>query len=105
MKVKWYQRFQVEIGGRWQLFPSSDITWKQWLFDPFFNLVWPGKIINPRADLPDGSLFGGFEIAANNEYKSLVYWLGTGIRVLGLDLGIGIFIRSKQSIAKLEGQK
>lgn len=102
--IPWYKRFQIEIGGRWQAVPDRNTTFRQWLFDPFCGYTYPGKIIKDRQELPDGEVFGGLEILGNNEYRALVWWLRFGIRVLGLDIGAGVFIRSRESVAKLTKQ-
>lgn len=96
------RRIQIEIGGRWQLVPDRNTTWRQWIFDPFCGAIWPGKTIKGRSELPDGEGFGGLEITSNNEFRSLVWWFRCGVRLLGLDIGMGIFVRSQESIAKLE---
>lgn len=95
------RRVQVEIGGRWQLVPGRSDTWREWAFDPFFGYTYPGKIIKGRQELPDGETFGGLEILGNNQYRALVWWLRFGIRVFGLDVGLGIFVRSQASVDKL----
>jgi hypothetical protein len=108
-KVRWWQRFQLEVGFGWKLFPSGLLTWRTWAWDPFFNLVWPGKQPVCRADLPDGEVFGGLEQVPGSDPKefrnqAMIWWLGMGIRVLGLDMGVGMFWRPARSVAKLEGR-
>jgi hypothetical protein len=106
-KVRWWQRFQLEVGVNWKMVPSRDLTWKTWAFDPFFNLTWPGKTPVTRADLPEGEIFGGLESVGEGKdlkFFSLVWWCGFGIRLLGLDVGVGLFYRTSASVAKLEGQ-
>lgn len=95
------RRVQLEIGVRWQMVPDRHTTWKKWAFDPYWGAVWPGKIIRGRQDLPEGEVFGGLEITDKNEYRALVWWVSGAIRVLGLDVGLGVFVRSKESVAKL----
>lgn len=99
--IPWYKRFQIEIGGRWQAVPDRNTTILQWIFDPFCGFTYPGKIIKGRQEVPDEERFGGLEILGNNQYRALVWWLRFGIRLLGLDVGFGVFVRSRESVAKL----
>ena len=103
--IPWKKRFQVEIGGRWQAVPDRNTTFREWVFSPFAGLTYPGKIIKGRQEVPDGEVFGGLEILGNNEYRALVWWFRCGIRVLGLDVGVGVFVRSQESVNKLLGEK
>lgn len=105
LRVIWYQRFQVEVGGRWQAVPDSQTTWKQWLFDPFYRFTYPGKFPVTRADFPDFPLHGSINFRDDKQMESLIYWASAGCRVLGLDLGAGVFYRPKRSVEKILGVK
>lgn len=100
-KCPWYKRFQVEIGGRWQAVPDRNTTFREWLFSPFVKFTYPGKCPVTRADIPEGEVFGGIESRADGKFESLILWMSCGIRVLGLDVGIGVFFRPKRSVNKL----
>lgn len=102
-KLKPWERFQIEIGIRWQLFPGKDLTWKQWLFDPVWGITFPGEEITTRTQLPESTSWGvdSKSVEENGEkkkYISLVFWLHGAIRILGLDLGAGIFWRQNSTI-------
>lgn len=100
-------RFQIEIGGRWQLMPGKHESWRQWAFDPFFGLTRIGQELgpNPRAKLPqDGpelrflldSVEDGIDEATKlrkTRWISRVFWLRFGCRLLGLDIGFGLYWR------------
>jgi hypothetical protein len=97
-------RFQVEIGGGWQLLPSDGVTWREWAFDPFFGLTLPGQILkNPRTQVPKIQHWVD-EIGEGRDPKtgmknfhwvSRAFWLRFGIRVLGLDIGFSAAWRKK----------
>jgi hypothetical protein len=103
MTIRWWQRFQVEVGGRWQMMPSRDMSPKEWLWSPFAGYVYPGKIIKGRQDLPEGEIYGGLEGNGTDAepWRSLVWWVRFGIRICGLDVGMGVFVRSQKSVDKL----
>jgi hypothetical protein len=82
------------------MMPSRDMDWKEWLFSPFAGFTYPGKCPITRSDLPDGEVYGGLE-SKGNEFEALVWWLRFGIRVCGLDVGVGLFLRSQRSVDKL----
>lgn len=96
-------RFQVQLGVNWQLMPESHQPWTKWLFDPCLNLVWFGKKLkNPRLELPEGSFGKAFVWNANEgqdarepDWRSNVAWFGAALRVLGLDMGFGVYLRRK----------
>ena len=100
IKAKWYQRFQIEIGGRWQLFPDQNTSWRQWAFSPGCNLVWPGKEINLAKDWPDGTKrqsqldivdepWDGVGLKKTH-YFARYFWATCYLRLLGLDLGAAV---------------
>lgn len=100
MKDPFWQRFQIEFGLGWTLMPNDTVnsSWRRHLFDPWFNLVFVGDILgNPRKHLPK---FGaGFVEEHTNDplktWSSRCFWLGTGIRLLGLEVGFGVFYRKR----------
>jgi hypothetical protein len=92
-----WQRFQIEIGGRWQLLPNKDLTWAKWAWDPFGSCIWPGKRVTYGAT-PDGCWSGVWSRAEtyDSETRSAqmnFYWLSGAIRILGLDFGAAILYR------------
>ncbi len=102
---RWYQRFQIEIGGRWQAVPDSHTTWRQWFFSPFFRFTYPGKCPVTRADFPDFpdfSLHGSVSFRDDNRMESLIYWATGAVRILGLDIGVGVFYRPRRFVERLE---
>lgn len=100
--LKWYNRFQFEIGCGFRLFASRDVTWRQWLFDPCFGVTLFNQEITSRYQLPESTNYGvdTFSVGGSKEYYSNVFWIHGAIRILGLDTGIGIFYRRKDPNAK-----
>jgi hypothetical protein len=102
-------RFQIEIGGRWQLMPGRNESWRQWAFDPFFGVTRIGQEIspNPRRHLPDDGPDLRFMLDERDDgideatglrkrtWISRIFWLRFGCRVLGLDLGFGVYLRRR----------
>lgn len=89
-----YRRIQLELGIRFDLFPAKNVTYRQWLFDPSFKCVWPGKRV-VYGDTPDG-LWGSMAIETRGDtFHARFWWLGVAIRVLGLDVGFGLYYRKK----------
>lgn len=108
-KFRWWERGQVQFGVNWQLFPSSRMTWREWLFSPEFGVTMPGEEITSRTKLPESTswnvdtrsiqdLSGGKGPA---KFASRVFWLHGAVRVIGLDIGAGIFWRLNSSIQPL----
>lgn len=97
-KLKWYQRFQIQVGLTWSLFPTREMTWKSWAFDPNYGCTFIGQEITDRYQLPE-SYFYGVDILSITEtekiYKSLVFYFHGALRLFGLDFGIGIFYRKR----------
>lgn len=104
----WYRRTQIEFGINFKLFPDGGrMSLREHLFDPFFNLAWIGKELkNPRGELPEGQHWyvdcvdqkkdrSPIESLRDYKYYSRCFWLGFGCRILGLDVGVGIFYRKK----------
>lgn len=103
---RWRDRIQFEIGIRFDMVPASSMTWRQWAFEPMVNFVRVGDVLpNPRANLPK---FGpGFvdEIGGDERdpetglrkfiWVSRCFWMSGAIRILGFDLGVGIFYRQR----------
>lgn len=87
------------------MMPSKGVSIRQWLWDPFFGYTYPGKILkSARQEVPEGELHGGFRISdvpEKNTYIALVWWLRLGTRILGLDVGLGLLIRSQESVDKI----
>lgn len=104
MRDPLYQRLQLEFGLNFRLLPSDDApTWRKWAFDPFFGVTLIGQqMINPRAALP--KLGQGFvdelPMQPLNGMKqwnwvSRCFWLRFGCRILGIDIGFGLFYRKR----------
>ena len=100
---KWYYRVQLQIGVRFDLTPPG-ISWKEWAFDPFIGLTLPNQILNnPRSQLPKIQHWVdevGEGRDANNmkiyKWVSRALWFRAGVRILGLDIGLGIAWRKKR---------
>ena len=88
MTIPFWQRFQFEIGGRWQLFPA-EMTWRKWAFDPEFGVTRVGQEITSRHRLPDP--FHRFVEVEGSRFLSKVLWVHGALRVLGLDVGVALF--------------
>lgn len=107
---RWWYRFQIEVGIRFQLCPSDAVnsSWRRHLFDPFGNFVLIGDILaNPRTQLPK---FGqGYvddvsppwerppnepnALRPRSIWKSRCLWISGGVRLLGFEIGLGLFYR------------
>ena len=97
MGEPWWTRTQIEIGGRWQLLPDKNTTWSKWVFDPFANVVWPGKRVE-YGKTPDGCWSEPWTIVGSYDSPTMsavatYYWASAGVRVLGLDIGAAIIFR------------
>lgn len=102
LRLPAWRRFQIEIGGRWQMLPDGRTSWRQWLFSPGCNLVWPGKEINPLKDWPEGhERRDQMDIVAEEERDPVTnlrrshwfaryFWATCYLRILGLDLGAAV---------------
>lgn len=118
---RWQDRFQFEIGVSWTLVPRRGNTWRQWLFDPEWGLTVVGQkflpMTNGRTQLPDGFEIKtmvdtvddgkGIDPATNLKnwwFISRVFWLRGSIRILGLDVGAGIYWRKRYSPTSNGGQ-
>lgn len=104
--LPWYRRIQFEVGINFRLMPDNRTSWRQHLIDPFLNFVWIGKRLeNPRVELP--TPFSGACVDREDGprddptglrtsiWTSRCFWLGFGCRILGLDIGVGIFYRKQ----------
>lgn len=112
---RWWYRFQLEIGGRWQLLPDRNTSWRQWFFSPYWGLTLVGQRLDkPRQQLPEGVIGkGGLDSDDNGidpvtnilitRWISRCFWLRAGCRLLGLDIGIGLFYRKKYSLLTAPG--
>lgn len=101
--VKWYNRIQFDIGGRWQLLPDKTTTWRQWIISPSGAVIWPGKVIRGRQDVPECfDLIDAIDIVVDPDrdpdtglrrstYLATFYQISGCIRVLGLDIGIALY--------------
>lgn len=100
-KFYWWHRLQIEVGISFKLFPSGQMTWKQWLFDPVFGITYPGQEIKNRWQLPEST---SYEVDVRSlqtempdkgpaKFASKVLWVHGAVRVLGLDIGAGLFVR------------
>lgn len=91
-----WRRFQIEIGGRWQLMPDGQTSWREWAWSPYANVAWPGKLVSylkiPREIWSHINL----EAYADGKAAAKFWWATCALRVLGLDLGLAIFFRPKQ---------
>lgn len=104
MKDSIKNRFQIEIGGRWQLMPAENMTWRQWAFDPFAGLTVPGQILkDPRMQLPKirhwvEQINDGIDAETGlrkYHWTSRAFWLRFGVRLFGLDVGFAVAWRKK----------
>lgn len=97
-----WKRVQIEIGGRWQMLPDKNTSWRQWLISPGCRLVWPGKEVDPRKDWPEGApRKDQVDIVTDDErdpttnlrrsrWYARYFWATCYLRVLGLDLGAAV---------------
>jgi hypothetical protein len=101
-KLKWYERFQIEIGISWKMVRNRDMSsWKEWAFSPSFGMTVPGQEIKNRWQLPESSSWGVDTISVGEQdkkYISSVLWVHGALRVLGLDIGAGVFWRKQQKL-------
>lgn len=101
-------RFQIEIGIRFDLVPQSRDSWLQWAFSPSFGLTRVGQVLEPgriRQQVPEGTLQVSVDCEdldrdpetnlMRSRWTSRCFWLRGAIRILGVDLGAGIFWRRK----------
>lgn len=93
-----HKRVQFEIGGRWQMLPDNRTTWRKWLFDPFYNLVLPGTIISSPDQAPkDMGPYWSDDTHPDKKLRAKFFWASCGVRVVGLDFGLGLFYRLKSA--------
>jgi len=105
---RWRDRLQLQIGLRFDLMPSKHDTWWQWAFSPTCGLTRVGQVLENgrvRQQLPD--TFGrGYVDMIDHEKDPITglrqttmisrcFWLHGAIRILGFDLGAGIFYRKR----------
>lgn len=105
-----HQRIQFQIGLRFDMCPPDNIGWRKWAFDPYFQLTRIGQqLTNPRTQLPENRCGYMDEHILDPEFDpvtklkrwcwiSRCFWLTGAIRILGFDLGAGIFYRKKFEI-------
>lgn len=96
------RRFQAGFGANWYLLPTKGMSWREWVFDPFFGVTRIGQAIaNPRAQLPDIQWFVD-EVGEGRDpetgmknwhWISRCFWLRFGVRVLGVDIGFSMWYR------------
>lgn len=99
-KLRWDERLQIEVGVSWKMVPSGQgMTWRNWAFDPSFGVTWPGQEITSRWQLPEASSTYVDTLCVGegtgNKYVSLAFWVHGALRVLGLDIGFGVFWRKQ----------
>lgn len=87
--MKWYKRFCLQALIDYSLLPGK-LTLKEWLFSPFFKLVFPGQEVTSLKQVPEDYTREGLIQGADKLY-SRYFWLAAGIRALGLDIGFGVF--------------
>lgn len=99
-------RFQIQFQMDWQMFPAGEMTWWEWLFDPFGGLTLPGQTLSePYTQLPNIHRWGEAITTIDPDtgdvtalhWVSRAFWLRGGCRILGLDVGFGIAWRKKVS--------
>lgn len=100
-----HQRLQFQIGLRFDMFPPDNVGWKKWAFDPHFLLTRIGQVlVNPRSQLPEmGKGYVDERILSTERdpetglivrcWISRCLWMSGAIRILGFDLGFGVFYR------------
>lgn len=99
------QRLQFQIGLRFDMFPPDNVSWKRWAFDPHFQMTRIGQqLTNPRTQLPELDKGSVEELILDPQINpvtglkkwcwiSRCFWLTGAIRILGFDLGLGVFYR------------
>jgi hypothetical protein len=110
MEDRFRDRFNIQLGVWWQLMPAKDDTWLQWLFSPSFGVTRMGQVFQPfsnaRQQLPEGpslaclvdSVEDGIDPATGLKrwwFVSRVFWVRGALRVLGLDVGFGLYLRKR----------
>jgi hypothetical protein len=91
MITPFYRRLQVEVGFNWKLLPSGQMTWREWAFDPNGGATLPGQLLN-RKNKPDQTVAAYIDFECpDKKMRSRFFWLHGAIRVLGFDIGGGIF--------------
>jgi hypothetical protein len=105
-------RFNIQLGLQWQLMPAKEDSWLQWAFSPSFGVTRMGQKFTPfsgaRRFLPEGpSLHTMVDEADDGMGKdpatglknwwfvSRIFWVHGALRVLGLDLGFGVYLRKR----------
>lgn len=101
-----YRRIQIELGIRWDVMPGR-LSWKKWAFDPYANLIWPKKIIDPVKDWPEGLSRQHYidreglpdRDPVTNLYPAIwrakFFWATGAVRICGLDIGAAIMFLPK----------
>jgi hypothetical protein len=94
VKIPFYQRFIVQLQIHWDLFPTKamDSSWSKWAFDPDYGIVKPGDKLPHRGFMP-GTIGLDQDWDSKTGLTSRVYWIHAAIRILGADIGGGIFYR------------
>jgi hypothetical protein len=107
--AKFTERFQIELGVNWRLFPSGGITWSKWAWDPYGDVIWPGKEIQLK-DMLEGTLGPGWTRMVDEEERdpatnlrrthwfARYYRIGLALQILGIDLGFGFLYRPRNEI-------
>ena len=105
---RWRDRIQFQIALRFDLAPSKQDTWLQWAFSPTAGITRIGEELkNPHRQLPEGWGQGYLDKEENDlgpdpvtglnrwSWTSRCFWLRGAIRILGVDLGAGVFYRKR----------
>lgn len=87
--MKWYKRLQFQFTVDYSMFPGN-MKFKEWLFDPHFLYIVPGQEIKTLNHVPDGKA-SAFLIDDGDILHSRYLWLCSAIRLVGLDIGFGVF--------------
>lgn len=99
LKFRWWSRLQIEFGISFKLFPNRDLTWRQWAFDPNGGITYPGQAIDRRWQLPESTSWEvdttmiTYDERKTKRFYSRVLWIHGAIRVLGIDVGAGLYFR------------
>ena len=80
------------------MLPDKNTTWRKWFFDPFAGLTKPGDIIEYPAQFPPdiGPHFADHD-NPDKKMRAKFFWARCGVRILGLDFGLGVFYRLKSA--------
>lgn len=99
---KWWQRFQIQVTINWQLLPAKDLTWKTWAFSLWAIMTLPRQEIKNRNQLPESASWAVDTYSLvykenDKKFYSNVFWVSVALRILGFDMGAGIFWRQHKA--------